>query len=1025
MQAPFADPSPIQRKTLLPLAGRQLENYFLHSFLDTVENDQPGMPRALTVSGEMGVGKTRLLTALQLSARQRGFLVLESRAYEASTQFPYFPFIEALRPTLRNVEQLLTGQYLRSEHAPQESLTPAQQEQRLHDAFATQLEELAREQPVLLCIDNIQWADISSLQLMLYLTMRLHHSRVALVGATRPRPSGDEMNNGLARHMLIQLVSDQLLAFLPLGPLSEEAASEHLHTLLPGAIEAGLKPALLERAEGNPFFLEELVRSLTLSQRLVLQDGIWMLKRTGSLKLPESIVRAVELRLQDLSIDCRETLQTAALFGRTFPGTALAEVLQIDDETLQDRLTEAQQCSLIAPLDTESGESGPLSFRQEILSYQFCQGIVQEVFQAAVASQRRSQLHAAIGKALEECYGTHAHEHAAELARHYTLGGVEQATLRWSLLAGEEALQKQAPREALSHFRRALKLLTAQDQSDLPLAELLITIGDLWTRVGDLDQAIRSFQQALEHLQRLPEPPPLLQARANRQLSDAYRLQNRYELALAHLQRASAALEHVSQSREPAAATTVQVPWLPRRSFSLLSTTTYSSSSEQLLALQLRAMLLLFLNQPDEAEQVWWQTHQLATDCGDRNGQAHAMQMIGWTLSWGQRTTEAIRLITAANQLYGEIGDPLRMARGEQTLGSMYLALGDISHARQYTAQGLERAHRYPMPGMPGLLRWNLGTLALMQGEWQSSANLFQQTLQEGQGIDNNLLKTLALQGLAVLRFKEGNWPEADKLFQEAIPTSSDTEWQISTLALYGHFLSVTGRKTLALARLDAVADLPNPPGFGGNFYVPFLVEAYLQLDKLDRVRQYKKILRNLRGLIFYGTSVDRILGKIAATYEDWEAAEQAFEEGLMLCQRCNNQPEEGTIYYEQAQMALKRARPVKEINHLCEQASTIFQRYQMQRALRLVEDLRKGAAELEARHAPKQTGSYRQFEQLTKRELEVLCLVSKGHQDREVADILVISPRTVHRHMSNIFVKLDVPGRVAAVAYAIQHGLV
>src|SRR5690242_17435231 len=110
MQAPFADPLlGLERlRTSLPLVGRDRELGAIHSFLDTVALNLPTGARALTISGEMGVGKTRLLAQMCLEARERGFLVLEANAYESGSTFPYFPFIEALRPLIRttSVEQL-------------------------------------------------------------------------------------------------------------------------------------------------------------------------------------------------------------------------------------------------------------------------------------------------------------------------------------------------------------------------------------------------------------------------------------------------------------------------------------------------------------------------------------------------------------------------------------------------------------------------------------------------------------------------------------------------------------------------------------------------------------------------------------------------------------------------------------------------------------------------------------------------------------------------------------------------------
>jgi len=213
----------------------------------------------------------------------------------------------------------------------------------------------------------------------------------------------------------------------------------------------------------------------------------------------------------------------------------------------------------------------------------------------------------------------------------------------------------------------------------------------------------------------------------------------------------------------------------------------------------------------------------------------------------------------------------------------------------------------------------------------------------------------------------------------------------------------------------------------------------------------YVERIRTLRGFMYYGYSVDRILGIVAAQAENWSQAEQAFEEGLALCRRAKNQPEEATILYEQARVILMQSRtqpqPIQQqvlqrIQHLCDQAQQIFLQYGMQRYVDLVETLQSGVDLLNKQSRgeimPKVSVSPPEQERdellapgyhldlsLTPRELEVLRLVAEGHTDREVADALVISPRTVNRHLSNIFVKLNVPGRAAAVAYAIRQMLV
>ena len=1123
MQAPFADPLSgleLLSKTL-PLVGRDTEMQLICELLDTVALDKPVGARALTISGDVGVGKSRLLAEMYIQGNARGFRVLEGRIYEAGARFPYLPFIEALRPVLRSssVQQLrryvgldhendsshpidapisLTGTPLVAALArlfPElprvvhvtltpEVLSPDQEKFRLFDAIATLLERMAMERPLLLGIDNLQWADSASLELTMYLTVRLHTSYVALVGVTRAPGtfserdgSGDSVVSATANlataRALGELMRQGLLLFIPLGPLSSDAAEQHLHALLPGDFSQDLAQSLLLRAGGNPFFLEELVRMLTLNGQLILRDEVWRTTRVIGSELPQGITFAVEQRLQGLSVSCRELLRVASLFGHTFPLHALVTVMEAPEDIIQSQLDEAMQVAVIAMLpanaigDEDAGElAAEYPLQRDSTSYlappilMFCQGIVQEVLSKEVPIHRARALHGAIGAALEAGYDGAARAHAAELARHYVLSGKKDAALRWSLLAGEDAARQQAHREAISHFRMALKLMeayvsTGKEDALLSPAQLHLSIGESWFKLGELDQALSAFQQAIEFLQpsrgaRFFAPSPLISAHANRLLTDVYRMQGKYELALAHLQAARKALDASMGEDEETNVDFDQgthQSWSSSRSFSG-GTSTLSlqqvKTTECILLLQAQATLDLLLNRAQEAESALWQSHQMATDIGDRGSQAFALHLLGWIRGWGEHINEAIRLQEQAHELYVSVGDPFRASLGDQGLGIIYQALGEMEKARLHTLRGLEQARRYGVRYVLGWLYWNQAVIALGHGDWVDSESYLEQSMQEAESTNNARLKAVVIQAQAELYFRRGDWHAAEQHFQAAIQASVNNEWYPSTMALYGHFLAVTGRVTAAQAQLERAVTLPELVGYSGHFYIPFLAEAYLHLGANAQAATYIQRIQALHGFMYYGVSVDRILGEVAIVEGDWSRAEQAFEHGLALCRRASNQPEEATILYEQARLALMRSNAehasrrqslLQDVHRLCDRAQELFLRYHMQRSADLVKTLREGVWQLEHREGEKHESrtpqehiahpDYHLDLHLTKRELEVLRLVAEGHTDREVAETLIISPRTVNRHLSNVFVKLDVPGRAAAVAYAIRQGLV
>jgi DNA-binding NarL/FixJ family response regulator len=360
-----------------------------------------------------------------------------------------------------------------------------------------------------------------------------------------------------------------------------------------------------------------------------------------------------------------------------------------------------------------------------------------------------------------------------------------------------------------------------------------------------------------------------------------------------------------------------------------------------------------------------------------------------------------------------------------------------------HNVRGFEMARRYGVRHVLGWLHWNMGVMALAEGKWAECESRMQEAMQEAEATSNERLKPIILQVQAELAFRRGAWHDAEQLFQASTSAAINTEWYPSTLALYGHFLAVTGRKAEAKAQLQQAAALQEPTGYSGHYYIPFLAEGFLHISSPEQATTYIARIQQLRGFMYYGIAVDRIRGEVAALNGHWDEAEQAFDDGIKLCRRAGNQPEEAAILYEQARTIIMRAGrqdisspgAFDTIQQLCQTARDTFMQYEMYRAVNMVDTLLEGLRQLDAckpPEAPRKIGEQQLAREdyildlhLTKREVDVLRLVAEGQTDREVAEALVISPRTVNRHLSNIFVKLDVPGRAAAVAYAIRQGLV
>lgn len=1091
IQWPFAsNPSPERPGSApVPLVGREQEMDLLRHALKSIfaggDRFAPTTPRAVFVAGAAGVGKTRLLRELTSEAAESGAIILWGGAYESGLLPPYLPFTEALRPHLRGLttaqlSRLLglagpsetngqsaalapIGLHCLAQLFPQiaalpglpalqEPLTPEQEKFGLFDGFATLLERIAspsngkahKEQPVLLCLDDLQWADSASLELLLYLTARLRTASILLVGALRNGFIDPSAGSALGR-AIAELNRQRLFTLLLLAPLSEGASSVLLDALLPGGVAPDLRQAILARAEGNPFFIEELVHALQGSGQIALEQGLWQRVRSsqqnpsGPLpELPPSIKMTLALRLEPLSAPCRDLLRAAALCGPAFYPDVLAAATGQSQETILDLLDEAGEAGLIeaAPEDeAETSAGDPLG------AFRFSQRIARELLAGQLPRQSRRRLHAAIASALQARSRTRqaAERNAAEIAHHFTQAGRTGQAIHWTVLAGDVAAGHHAQREAIGYYRSALALLdtsapepvTTEEQTNQASSEsyhpgqLHWRLAESWFRLGEFQSALRSFQAALD--EERPRGDALSLAKLNRLISDTYRQLGQYDQAFGYLQAAQMALAPL-ETQEPAE------PQQPKASDAALA--------EQMLQRQSLAVLMIGAGQGEAAEGALRDAQQLAIRIGDRAGQAFALHMLGWIKGWGEQIAQAIQLQVQARDLLLEIGDPFHAAIGYEGLGIVYQAIGDSANALKETEAGLALATRFGISRSLPWLRYNLGVLALAQGRWADATLALEEARTESERTNDARLKPILRQALGVLAWRLGNIEQATQAFEESYQAAQISfEWLPGSAGLLGWFYAITERSDAARPHLDqaTMRSFFNPIGFAADFYLPFVAEGLLACGDLEAAASLAERIKPWAERQYYGVSAQRILGRIAAAQGHWTDAQRFFAAGVEFCRRAGSRPEQITTLLTWAEAALVQARAhpeqasvlVDDIERITEDTEALCTTPDFSAQAERAAALRAEAATVHqqtvaASNLPGiQAIDPRVLKGLTPRELEVLRLVADGKTDKEIAEELVISPRTANRHIANIFLKIDVTSRAAAAAYAIRNRLV
>jgi class 3 adenylate cyclase/tetratricopeptide (TPR) repeat protein len=405
--------------------------------------------RAVVLEGEAGIGKTRMLeaTAELASGLDRPFFVLEVAADE-ELRGPFLLFRSLLTsPQMAAVaREAMAGEQLdraqeaisgRGQHM--EGLAPQEQMLRTFDEVASTILALTRERPVLMMLDDLQWADDDSIQLIRYLVRTMGSAPVFLLISLRPY---SDSATGGASKLIADLDRMRVTQVLRLQRLTPPQSGELLQNLLGSSADDATVESLHSRSEGVPFFIEELARAYREAEAIQLIDGTWTITKLSGPAIPSSIQTLVERRLAQLSPDCRSRLADASVLGRRFRLSDLARILALveGDTTMPEwqvgeDLRNAIDLGLI--VEERAGSSFDFSFSHDQIRASLL---------ASLPRQRRRAIHGAMAEYLAAEGGP---ESLSMLAYHALEAGDDALAVSSGLEAALTAMAMSAPEEAI------------------------------------------------------------------------------------------------------------------------------------------------------------------------------------------------------------------------------------------------------------------------------------------------------------------------------------------------------------------------------------------------------------------------------------------------------------------------------------------------------------------------------------------------------------------------------------------------
>jgi tetratricopeptide (TPR) repeat protein len=633
--------------------GRKPELGSLRAGLDRAMAGHGGVS---LVAGEPGIGKSELADRLGREAASRGAEVLWGRSWEGEGAPPYWPWVQIIRAHLEDgegadlaslfgaatpyVAQIVPE--LRDRLPDLPAPPPLDSEQarfRLFDAITTFLVRAAQTRPLVLILDDLHWADKPTLLLLRFLAREMGDSHVLVVATYRDV----EVSRGhpLAE-VLPSLRQERTVERLLLRGLPEEDMRAMLVALRGENVPEPLARAISRETEGNPFFVQEIVRHLVDEGILGGEGAPWTSRsRLADVRLPESVRDVIGRRLGRLSEACMNLLTAASVVGREFGSDALERIADLEEARLLEVLEEAVAARVV--------EEVP----QAIGRYRFAHALIRETLYEELRTLERVRRHHRVGVALEELYARNPEPHLAELAHHFLEalpGGDVAKAVDYATRAGDRANAQLAYEDAAIHYERALQALELEEQPDeRRRGELLLKLGEAQWSAGGFEKPKERMREAAAIAERLGDTEFFARAAlASAGPIIGMTLFFEDESGISLLERALADLDD-------------------------------RDSALRAQVMGKLAALLTLTAHPQSAASLARAAIEIARRVGDRGALAYVLGATPYAI-WGpDNLDERLALADELTRLAGEIGDVRLAAEAHGWKASHHLELGDIA----------------------------------------------------------------------------------------------------------------------------------------------------------------------------------------------------------------------------------------------------------------------------------------------------------------------------------------------------------
>jgi len=1015
---------------------------FLDSLDRLIQQACQQQGQTVLISAEAGVGKSRLLHELQ-TRLPLGIARLVGHAFQPERGLPYGPLLDLLRASIDahakspdwftqhlgssapelvklapEIATLLPGL------EPAAQLDPEQEKRRLFQALAHFFKNVAQgSSALLLIIEDLHWSDETTLDFLLFLARQIASRPILLLLTYR----SDELNTPLTR-FLSELDREHLSVELALPALSRIQVDKMVGAIfeLNRSVRSDFLEPIFALTEGNPFFIEEVLKSLMAVGEIFYADGKWDRKPVRELHIPRSVQDAVGRRMEQLSDAAQATLSLAAVVGRRFDFRLLQGLTTMNEPELVQQIKQMVAAQLIVE---ESADE-----------FAFRHALTREAVYATLLRRERKSLHQRVAEQLEHLYtniasplpsdASRLNAHSAELAYHYHAAEVWDKALDYAQHAGERAQSMYAPREAIAQFTRALEAAQqlAFEGREMAVEQILRRCqlfrmrGQASEVIGDFDSALADYQQCLTFGREAHDA----QAEWQALLDLGFLWASRNYVRTGEYFEQALALARTLSDRHTLAHTLNRVGnWYVNIEQPSVGVGYHHEALEIFQALQDRSGLaetydLLGLASEELGDPLQFTTYfrqaiALFRELDDRIGLASSLASVA-VRGENYFSSVCVALPVTPAEIAADAEEALTLARetgyraGEcyalAVLSMCFAPYGEYDRALRAAQDALNVAQAIDHPLWMALAHLTLGDVYLELLAVDVAQTQFEQSLARGQQVRSPIFMHMASAALAASSILQKNLTRAESVLDAALGPLRDRFSQPGQTTGQGQLPTVAERMCLA-----ADVELALTQGDGER--------ALCVVDNLIRTAPHLTPESVIPRLWF-------LRGEALTRLKRWVEAESVLQAARDTASLRGLRPilwrihlALGKLYQSQDRRKDADAEYTAARGIIQSLAAELSDSVLRETFLARTDALLPRPRAISTRRVERQ-----QFGGLSGREREIAALIAHGNSNREIAARLVLSERTVITHVSNILNKLGFNSRSQIAVWASEKGL-